>query len=65
MLTKIIFIWMVATGVVIPAGTEDYNERQTYHLILDEDYVIEYAYEAEILKYIETGVFMYDDFLED
>jgi len=32
-----------------------------YTIHTSESFVIEYACEGEVLSYIETGVFMYDD----
>ena len=61
-MTKLIFIWMLLTNQVTPSGEND--GHQMYHIILKDNTVIEYAYKSEILIYIETGTFKYDDSLE-
>jgi hypothetical protein len=61
-MTKIIFIWYLITGVVRPADNVD--GRQTY-TIKQKDFTVEYAYRGEILNWIESDKFIYDETLED
>lgn len=55
---KIIFIWYVVTGVITP--TDNVDGRKIYTLKI-EDKIIEYAYKGEILEYLETGTFEYNE----
>jgi hypothetical protein len=48
------------TGVIIPS--DDVDGRTIYSMPSAN---IEYAYQAEIIQYLETGVFTYDETLED
>jgi hypothetical protein len=48
------------TGVIIP--TDDVDGRTIYSV---PSAGIEYAYKAEIIQYLETGTFTYDETLED
>ena len=57
---KLIFILKLYTGIIVPS--DDVDGRTIYSIPTAK---IEYAYEAEILRYLETGVFTYDDTLDD
>jgi len=46
------------TGVVSP--TEEVDGRQTYSIKLETS-AIDYAYKEEILEWIETGTFEYNE----
>jgi hypothetical protein len=48
------------TGVVSSAG--DMDGVPLYNIV-EEDGAIENAYKEEVLQYIETGTFLYNDFL--
>tara|TARA_Y100000389_G_scaffold175150_1_gene185701 strand:- start:327 stop:479 length:153 start_codon:yes stop_codon:yes gene_type:complete len=48
-------------GILEPV--EQHEGHQMYNII-QEDGVIENAYKGEIINYIETGKFEYNDFLE-
>ena len=65
-MSKLIFLWMLMTGVVTPMD-ETNDERDMYVLCIEtednETFCFEHAYEEEIIQYIETGTFRYDDFL--
>jgi hypothetical protein len=63
MIAQIIFIWYLITGTVI--YQHDVEGRNTYALFFPDGKVVDYAYKAEIIEYIETGTFEYDDTLED
>jgi hypothetical protein len=61
-MSSVIFIWYVITGVIVP--TDDVDGRKIYTIETDKG-VIEYAYKGEILNYIESGSFVYNEDLED
>jgi hypothetical protein len=44
--------------------TEDVDGRQTY-TIKQNNYIVEYAYREEILHWIDSGEFVYDETLQD
>ena len=58
---NLIFMLMLAVGTVTQAEKND--DRQMYNLECNDGTVIEYAYKEEILEYIETGTFEYDEML--
>jgi hypothetical protein len=60
MIAQFIFMWYLVTGIVQPSG--DVDGRLIYDMPVSN---IEYAYKAELIDYIETGVFKYDEDLED
>jgi hypothetical protein len=60
MIAQFIFMWYLVTGIVQPSG--DVDGRLIYNMPVSN---IEYAYKAELIDYIETGVFKYDEDLED
>ena len=57
---KILFMVKLYTGFIIP--TSDVDGRIIYSI---PSAGIEYAYKAEIIQYLETGIFTYDDTLDD
>jgi hypothetical protein len=59
---KLTFIWYLITGVITP--TDNVDGRPVY-TIKQGDFVIEYAYRGEILNWIESDKFIYDETLED
>jgi hypothetical protein len=59
----IIFIWYVFTGTVVPQ--HDVDGRQTYALFFKDGKVVDFAFKSEILEYIETGTFEYNEDKED
>lgn len=62
-MSKVIFIWWLLNGTVTPAG--EHEGHKMYTVWFNEtNQVIDYAYKAEVINYIKTGVFEYDDFLE-
>jgi hypothetical protein len=64
-MSAVIFTWFLMIGIIIPEG--DVDGRPTY-IINSVDGIsepIEHAYKGEILEYIETGSFEYNEFLED
>ena len=59
---KLLFMWYSITGVIVPQDTVD--GRRTY-TIKTKTGIIEHAYKAEVLEYLETGTFEYNEDLED
>jgi hypothetical protein len=57
---KILFIIKLHTGFIVPSS--DIDGRIIYSIPSES---IEYAYKSEIIQYLETGVFTYDDTLDD
>ena len=57
---QLMFILNLHSGIIIPDG--DVDGRHTYSIPSAN---IEYAYKAEILQYLETGVFTYDETIDD
>ena len=60
LIAKLMFTLKLYTGAIIPS--DDVDGRTIYSIPSAK---IEYAYEAEILRYLETGVFTYDETLDD
>ena len=59
-IAKLMFILQVHSGVIVP--TDDVDGRPIYSI---PSRCIEYAYKEEILHYMESGIFVYDETLED
>ncbi len=57
---ELIFYLMMLNGNVVPMN-ETNDERQLYVLCVDECH--EYVYKEEIIEFIETSTFEYNDFL--
>jgi len=66
MFLKVIFAWLLGTGIVEPMN-ETNDGREMYNLyVLNEKkevFVFEHAYEEEIWNYIATGEFQYNEML--
>ena len=60
LIAKLMFTLKLYSGVIIP--TDDVDGRTIYSIPSKD---IEYAYKTEIIQYLETGVFTYDDTLDD
>lgn len=60
LIANIIFVLQLHSGVIIPTGEVD--GRTIYSMPSAN---IEYAYKAEIIQYLETGKFDYNEDLED
>lgn len=56
MVAKLVFTWYLLTGVVVP--TDNVDGRKIYTMPKAE---IEYAYEEEIIEYIKTDTFEYNE----
>jgi hypothetical protein len=63
MLTKLIFALYLLTGTVTPQ--DEHEGRETYTIFLEDGTCIEHAYAGEVLEWIETGSFHYNEDLED
>ena len=59
-IANLMFVLQLHTGVIIP--TDKVDGRTIYSIPSAN---IEYAYRAEIIQYLETGTFTYDETLED
>jgi hypothetical protein len=59
-ITKLMFILQLHSGFIVKSDDVD---GRTIYSIPSKD--IEYAYKIEIIRYLETGVFTYDDTLDD
>ena len=59
-IANLMFVLQLHTGVIIP--TDKVDGRTIYSMPSAN---IEYAYKAEIIQYLETGTFTYDETLED
>jgi len=60
LLANLMFVLQLHSGIIIPQG--DVDGRYIY---LVPSAGIEYAYKAEIIQYLETGEFDYNEDLED
>jgi hypothetical protein len=59
-IANLMFVLKLHSGIIIP--TDDVDGRTIYSI---PSAGIEYAYKAEIIQYLETGKFNYDEDLED
>ena len=59
LLAHLTFILQLNSGFIVK--TDDVDGRAIYSIPSRN---IEYAYKAEIIQYMETGVFVYDETLE-
>ena len=60
LIANLMFVLQLHTGVIIP--TDDVDGRTIYAI---PSAGIEYAYKAEIIQYLETGAFTYDETIDD
>lgn len=63
MITKLIFVLYLVAGTV--NHQSDVDGRETYTIQQADGTCIEHAYKGEVLQWIETGSFHYDETLED
>jgi hypothetical protein len=59
-MAKIVFLWYLITGTITPSEMND--DRQLYTLKKDDLY-IEYAYKEELINWIKTDEFVFDETL--
>jgi hypothetical protein len=60
LLAKAIFAFLLQTGEIVP--TDSVDDRIIYTMT---SHCIEYAYEGEIINYIQTGEFVYNEDFKD
>jgi hypothetical protein len=60
LIAKLMFVLQIHSGFIV--ASDDVDGRTIYAIPSAK---IEYAYKAEIIQYLETGVFTYDDTLDD
>lgn len=60
LLANLMFVLQLHSGVIVPTG--DVDGRAIYSV---PSAGIEYAYKAEIIQYLETGQFDYNEDLQD
>jgi hypothetical protein len=70
-MNEIIFLWYLITGTIV--FQKDVDGRDTYRINFDEltiitegdkkfiGYTVDYAYKEEILEYIDSGDFEYNE----
>ena len=59
-IAKLMFVLQLHSGVII--ASDDVDGRTIYSIPSAN---IEYAYKAEIIQYLETGIFTYDETIDD
>jgi hypothetical protein len=59
---KILFVWYLITGAIKPTDTV---EGRKIYSINTPKIKSEYVYRGEIIAYLKTGVFKFDETLED
>lgn len=60
LIAQLMFTIQLCSGVIVPS--DDVDGRTIYSIPSAQ---IEYAYKAEIIQYLETGVFVYDETIDD
>ena len=60
LVAKLMFILQLHSGFIV--ATDDVDGRTIYSIPSKD---IEYAYKSEIIDYMQTGVFTYDETLDD
>jgi hypothetical protein len=63
-MTKLIFIWYLINGTIQPTQESVEGERMYNIHLKKEQKVIEYAYKNEVINWIETKEFKYDDYCQ-
>jgi hypothetical protein len=70
-MNEVIFLWYLITGTIV--FQKDVDGRDTYRINFDEltiitegdkkfiGYTVDYAYKEEILEYIDSGDFEYNE----
>lgn len=61
-MSKLIFLWWLLNGTITPAG--EHEGHKMYTVWFADGKVADYAYKGEILNYIKTKEFVYDEELE-
>jgi hypothetical protein len=60
LVAKLMFILQLHSGFIV--ASDDVDGRTIYSIPSKD---IEYAYKSEIIDYMQTGVFTYDETLDD
>ncbi len=66
MFLKVIFAWLLGTGLAEPMNETNDGREMYYLYVLNEKkevFVFEHCYEEEIWNYIATGEFKYNEML--
>ena len=58
-MNTIIFLWYLITGTVV--YQQEMDGRNQYALFFPDGKVVDYATKAEIMEYIETNTFEYNE----
>ena len=58
-MNTLIFIWYLITGTVV--YQQEMDGRNQYALFFPDGKVVDYATKAEIMEYIKTGKFQYNE----
>ena len=58
-MNEIIFLWYLITGTVV--YQQEMDGRNQYALFFPDGKVVDYATKAEIMEYIETNTFEYNE----
>jgi hypothetical protein len=61
-MSKIVFMWWLLNGTITPAG--EHEDHKLYTVWFSDGKVADYAYKGEVMNYIKTGKFEYDESLE-
>jgi hypothetical protein len=62
MLAKLVFAFMLMKGTVVPQG--EHEGRKMYAVIMSDSTAVDYAYKGEVLNYIKTKEFKYNEDLK-
>ena len=58
-MSTLIFLWYLITGTVV--YQQEMDGRNQYALFFPDGKVVDYATKAEIMEYIETNTFEYNE----
>ena len=58
-MNEIIFLWYLITGTIV--YQQEMDGRNQYALFFPDGKVVDYAYKEEILEYIDSGTFEYNE----
>lgn len=59
---KVVFIWMLLTKTITPAG--EHEGHKLYTMWFKDSKVADHMYKGEVMNYIKTGELVYDEALE-
>ena len=58
-MNTLIFLWYLITGTIV--YQQEMDGRNQYALFFPDGKVVDYAYKEEILEYIDSGTFEYNE----